>query len=116
MSSGVLPTPTYGVVPTGFNRKSFNTILLEIENAMVTEFGPSVIQTSQSPFGQLNGLMADLITTLWEYAEDVYQSYDVEQAEGTRLDALATLRLMKQMRASVVLSPTKVEHALTLPT
>ncbi len=96
MSSGVLPLPTYGVVPTGFNRKSFNTILLELENAMVQEFGSNVIQTPQSPFGQINGLMADLITSLWEYAEDVYQSYDVEQATGTRLDGLATLRLMNR--------------------
>jgi hypothetical protein len=85
---------SYGVQPTGFVRKNLNTILLEIENAMVTEFGPDVIQTAQSPFGQINGLMADLITQLWETAEDVYQSYDVDQAEGTRLDGLATLRLM----------------------
>jgi hypothetical protein len=85
---------SYGVQPTGFVRKSLNTVLLEIENAMRTEFGPDVIQTPQSPFGQINGLMADLITQLWETAEDVYQSYDIDQAEGTRLDGLATLRLM----------------------
>jgi len=85
---------SYGVQPTGFVRKSLNTVLLEIEQAMVTEFGPDVIQTPQSPFGQINGLMADLITQLWEGAEDVYQSFDIDQAEGTRLDGLATLRLM----------------------
>ncbi len=88
--------PTYGVVPTGFNRKSFNTVLLEVEEQMITEFGPNVIQTPQSPFGQINGLFAYLVTQLWEYAEDVYQSYDVDQAEGVRLDGLATLRLMQR--------------------
>jgi hypothetical protein len=86
----------YGVVPTGFDRKQLPTILTEIEAAMVTEFGPKVIQTSQSPFGQINGLMADLIATLWEFAEDVYQSYDVDQAEGNRLDILGKLRLIER--------------------
>jgi len=86
----------YGVVPTGFNRKGFNSILLEIENAMVTEFGPNVIQTPESPLGQINGLFAYAVTQLWEFAEDVYQSYDVDQAEGNRLDALAVLRLMER--------------------
>lgn len=87
---------SYGVQPTGFVRKSFNQILLDIEAAMVTEFGPNVIQTAQSPFGQINGLMADYITQLWEMAEDVYQSYDPDQAEGTRLDTLAEIRLMRR--------------------
>lgn len=84
----------YGVLPTGFARKSVSTILAEIEASMITEFGPGVIQTAQSPFGQINGLMSDLIGQLWEFAEDVYQSYDPDQAEGTRLDTLGSIRLI----------------------
>jgi hypothetical protein len=87
----------YGVVPTGFNRKSFNTILREIENSMITEFGGNVVMTPQSPFGQINGLFAMTTTILWEFAEDIYQSYDVDQAEGTRLNILAKIRLMERM-------------------
>ena len=89
----------FGVVPTGFNRKHLPVVLQEIEAAMITEFGPNVVQTAQSPFGQLNGLMSDLIAVLWEFAEDVYQSYDIDQAEGARLDMLATLRLMDRSPA-----------------
>lgn len=85
---------SYGVVPEGFARKPLPIILAEIEAAMITEFGPDVIQTSQSPLGQINGLMADLIAQLWEFAEAVYQSYDPDQAEGVRLDALARIRLL----------------------
>lgn len=84
----------YGVQPTGFVRKPLSVILAEIEAAMVTEFGPGVIQTPQSPFGQINGLFADLAAELWERAEDTYQSYDPEQAEGVRLDTLARMRLL----------------------
>ena len=88
---------SYGVVPEGFSRKPLPIILAEIEAAMITEFGPDVIQTSQSPLGQINGLMADLIGQMWELVEDSYQSYDPDQAEGIRLDVLARIRLL--MRA-----------------
>lgn len=86
----------YGVIPTGFNRKPLAVTLAEIEARLITEFGPDFIQTSQSPMGQINGLMADIITEVWEQAEDVYQSYDPEQAEGTRLDILGNLRLIRR--------------------
>lgn len=87
---------TYGVVPEGFQRKPLAVILAEIEAQLITEFGPDVIQTSQSPLGQLNGVFADLTSELWEFAEDTYQSYDPDQAEGTRLDTLAKLRLLRR--------------------
>lgn len=86
----------YGVQPTGFVRKPLEIILSEIEAQNITEFGPGVIQTSQSPLGQLNGLFADLVTQLWELAEDVYQSYDPDQAEGSRLDTLGRIRLLNR--------------------
>jgi len=87
---------SYGVLPTGFNRKPLSVILGEIESSLVTEFGPDVVQTPQSPLGQLNGVMADIITELWEFGQEVYQSYDVDQAEGTRLEILAKLRLLRR--------------------
>lgn len=63
----------FGVVPEGYVRKPISIILAEIEAAMATEFGPGVIQTSQSPLGQLNGLMADLIAEIEERNLDVYR-------------------------------------------
>lgn len=85
---------TYGVVPEGFVRKPLEQILAEVQASLITEFGPDVIQTPQSPLGQLNGLFANLTAQLWEVAQDVYQSYDPDQAEGTRLDVLAKMRLL----------------------
>lgn len=86
----------YGVQPTGFVRKPLAIILAEIEAALITEFGPGVIQSSQSPLGQINGLFADFVAQLWEENENVYQSYDPDQAEGVRLDTLARLRLLER--------------------
>lgn len=88
----------YGVVDTGFSRKPLQVVLAEVEAQLITEFGPDVIQTAQSPLGQLNGLYADMVTQLWEFAEEIYQSYDPDQAEGVRLDTLAKIRLL--LRAS----------------
>lgn len=87
---------TYGVVLTGFQRKPLPITLAEIEAQLVTEFGPAVVQTPQSPLGTINGVFADFITELWEHLEDVYQSYDPDQAEGMRLDILAKLRLLQR--------------------
>lgn len=86
----------YGVLPTGFARKPLVTTLKEIETDMIEVFGEGIIQTSESPLGQINGLMADKINDLWELAEDVYQSFDPDQAEGTRLTSIAKLRLLQR--------------------
>lgn len=87
---------TYGVSPTGFNRPRVPELLAEIEEKARGIFGAGVIQTAQSPLGQINGLYAHLSAILWEHAEDVYQSYDPDQAEGIRLDQIAKLRLLNR--------------------
>lgn len=86
--------PEYGTQPTGFVRKPLDVILGELEAENVETFGPGVIQTPESPLGQINGLYAHVTAILWELAEDTYQSYDPDQAEGTRLDTLAKLRIV----------------------
>ena len=94
----------YGIKSTGFVRKDLTTILADIETnneATLTDpdgvlIGAGLIQTSDSPLGQLNGLAADEIGELWERAEDLYQSVDPDQAEGTRLDTLGKLRLLSR--------------------
>lgn len=82
----------YGVVPEGFSRKPLTLVLAEIEAALITEFGPGVIQTAQSPLGQINAIFAEAVTKAWELSEDVYQSLDPDQAEGIRLDILGRIR------------------------
>jgi hypothetical protein len=87
----------YGVVSTGFSRKPLSVILAEMEQANIDVFGSGLIQTSQSPMGQLNGLRAEVISAVWEMYEDVYQSYDPDQAEDVRLNILARLRLISRI-------------------
>jgi hypothetical protein len=86
--------PTYGVTPQGFSRKRLPEILGDIETDMKTVFGNGVVLSPQSPLGQLNGLFSSLTAFAWELAEDAYQSYDPDQAEGIRLDQLGRIRLI----------------------
>jgi len=88
---------TYGVTPTGFNRKPLITILGEIQDKVKETFGEGAIQTPESPFGQINGMFASLASTLWEISEATYQSYDPDQAEGVRLEQLGRIRLLERM-------------------
>jgi len=86
-----MPAP-YGVTPTGFSTKTLPEQLAEIELQMVAAFGSGVIQDAQSPLGQLNGLYADALAEMWEIAQALYGSLDVDQASGPRLDSLGKLR------------------------
>lgn len=86
----------YGVVPTGFRRKPLDRILFELESAARTIFGSDVILDPESPMGQLLGLSALVIAQQWEIGEDTYKSYDPDQAEGTRLDTLARMRILQR--------------------
>ncbi|MEM7651874.1 MAG: hypothetical protein AAF220_01710, partial [Pseudomonadota bacterium] len=67
-----------------------------IENRVIAQLGGGIIQSSQSPLGQINGVVADLTRELWELAEEVYGSYDPAQAEGSRLDQLGHIRLIQR--------------------
>lgn len=86
----------YGVLPTGFLRKPLTLTLKDIELDMIDVLGSGVIQTSESPLGQINGVFAATVNDLWELAEDVYQSMDPDQSEGTRLESIAKLRLLQR--------------------
>lgn len=86
----------YGVDPSGFVLKRLPEILAEIQAANVATFGPGVIQTDQSPLGQMNGLHADLSASAWEIALMVYQALDPDQAEGVNLDRIGKLRLLER--------------------
>lgn len=84
----------YGVQPTGFARKDLATLLAEAETESVTIFRPGIIFDSQSPLGQLLGLLAHMSAMGWETAEDTYQANDTDQAEGINLERMGKLRLM----------------------
>lgn len=87
----------YGVVPTGFARKTLPIILAEIEAATIERFGNDVVQDAESPLGQINGLVADVISDVWEEIEATYQSFDIDAAEGPRLDIIGKFQRLPRL-------------------
>ena len=49
----------YGVQPTGFVRKPLSVIKADMEAMNRAEFGSNVIQTPQSPLGQIVGILSE---------------------------------------------------------
>lgn len=80
------------ITPAGFQRDGLTKILSDLEAKNREVFGADIIQSSQSPFGQFNGIRSEALAKFEEVAEATYASFDVDQAEGVRLDILAKLR------------------------
>jgi len=81
-----------GVTAQGYVAQDLPEILADIQVRMIDLFGADVIQTAQSPLGQINGLMADLIAEAEERNAALYAALDANQAEGAQLDRIGALR------------------------
>ncbi len=90
---------TFGVTSEGFVKKRLSDIKTEIENAARAVFGNNINLTSQSVFSQFIGIIADRESSLWELAEDTYNSQYPDTAEGVALDNIASISGVKRLPA-----------------
>ena len=82
---------SYGLLTTGFAPKTYTIIVAELEAAFKGVFGASIDLAAQGPFGQLIGILAEREAEVWDAAQEVYASFDPDQATGQALDALSAL-------------------------
>jgi uncharacterized phage protein gp47/JayE len=82
---------TFGLLSTGFAPKTYNDIVAELEASLQGVFGASIDLAPQGVFGQLIGILAEREAEAWDAAQEVYASFDPDQATGSALDALAAL-------------------------
>ncbi len=89
---------SYGVTPAGFIRKSYDTLLSEMQTkAQSAEFfGESIDLSDENPIGAEIKLMAWALSNQWQLAEDVYYSFDIDVAEGVSLNRLVALGQVKR--------------------
>lgn len=89
---------SYGVTSAGFIRKSYDTLLTEVQaKAQSAEFfGATVDLSDESPIGAEIKLMAWALSNQWQLAEDVYYSFDIDAAEGVPLNRLTKLGLVNR--------------------
>lgn len=82
---------TAGLSATGFTVKTYNEIVTELETAFKGVFGDNIDLSAQGPIGQIIAILAEREADVWDAAQEVYSSFDPDQATGAALDALAAL-------------------------
>jgi len=98
---------SYGVIPEGFNEKTLDVLLEEIQEAERSAFGPNINTQADSVLGQLNGIFSDKLAELWEVALAVYRAQYPDSASAEALDGVAaitgTTRLAAQPSTATLL-------------
>ncbi len=110
-------TTSWGLTPDGFVAKT----LEEIEASMVQQQRDHIdpgLDTSQfGLIGQLNGIVASELASLWELAEAVNDAQDPAKAQGAQQDALYSLTgpTREDARASIVIADCVLEPGTSIP-
>lgn len=81
----------FGVTPSGVNIKRLDTILKEIHGDLSAGYGFNTQQDPQSFLGVLVTDFSDKVAELWEFGKQIYDSMNINSAEGINLDYVAQL-------------------------
>lgn len=82
---------SFGVLTTGFAKKSRQDIIDEIVASLVADISPNLNTQSTSILGQLVGVFADQLSQDWDVLEDVYDSQYPDSSFGASLDGVAAI-------------------------
>jgi uncharacterized phage protein gp47/JayE len=80
-----------GVTDTGFERKTLEQIVADLEARCRATIDPTIDTSAESPLGQLIGTIAAEIAEAWEGIEDAYHQFDPDAVEGVAQDNLCSL-------------------------
>lgn len=94
-----MPAP-FGVLATGFSRKSTQEVLADIRARQLAEISPNLDLSTATPWGQNNGIIADAIGEAWEILEVCYHAFDPDQAEDFLQTSLGKLTGTERRAAS----------------
>ncbi len=94
-----MPAP-FGVISTGFSRKTTQDILSDIETRQLAEISPNLDLSTATPWGQNNGIFADELGAAWEVLEVCYHAFDPDQAEDFLITSLSKLSGTERRAAS----------------
>ena len=86
-----------GYTSEGFERKRFDEILNDKNEAQRQVFGPDINLDPQSPDGQISGLMALSDDQLWQIAEYAVNATDPDNATGATLSNLVKINFIERL-------------------
>ncbi len=90
-SADLVNTTTYGVTPTGFVYKPYTVIYNELSTAMKNAFGEDLDTSIDTPNGQLIGLIAAALASLWQQENAIYDAYNPNAATGVSLTNIGVI-------------------------
>lgn len=90
----------YGLTPLGFFPKKGDVILPEINDQTRAIFGENINLNPESPDGQINGILSEMIVNNWLLSQAVYQAFDPEAAQGIALQRLVLLNGLRVQQAT----------------
>lgn len=89
-----------GLTPQGFEKKNLATIRQEIEAKLKTTFGFFINLLPGSVFSLLTGIFAEREASLWDLAEEVYNSRYPSTAAGVNLDNVVDINGITRLEAT----------------
>lgn len=83
--------PALGVTPAGFVVPPLTTTLAGMQSQALQLISPSLDLSSATPDGQLLGIVANQVSSLWELGQIIYNAFNRGDVEGAGLDNLGDL-------------------------
>jgi uncharacterized phage protein gp47/JayE len=82
---------SFGVLSTGFSKKTRQDIIDEVEASLFADIKPTLNTESTAILGQIIGVLADQISEDWDVLEDVYDSQYPDSAADASLDGVGAI-------------------------
>lgn len=98
-----------GVTNEGFVRPSVQELLSLIETDQRNEIAQDLVLGSETPEGQINGIVSRHLGIAWEALEAAYNAFDPDRAEGAALTSLAKLTGTQRAGATYSTVPAEVD-------
>ncbi len=80
-----------GVDEFGFTKKTIEDIKLGIEEDLLSNLDPTLVQEASQPIGMLNAAFSKVAAELWQIAEVAYHGFNRAAADGVQLDNVGAL-------------------------
>lgn len=106
-----------GVHVSGFILKTLDEILTELASQERQAFGDDLNTSTESLFGQINGIVGDAIAQLWESQQGVYSASNILDARGNSLDRKVASSPIQRAAASpsTVIATINLDDGVTVP-
>ncbi len=82
---------TAGLTTTGFEKRTLEDLLAQVEEEETTQISNALDVSSSSPMGQINAVLMKTVSELWDLAQAVYDGGDPDKNEGDAQDAVAAI-------------------------